>query len=244
MTLRIWHVVFFLIAFAAFAIALAPAALLAPARDGERFNYASIEGTIWSGRVNAARLGGYSIDALDWRVAAVDLLLGKLTVLFRATGPVAGDGAVTVGLGGDKEARIGSLRAESLMFGKTRFAGETRIEDLRLGFKNGACAAALGKVSTEVLRKAGAALGFAGPQLSGEPSCNGPDIELPMRGLAADGGEVAAVLRLKADGSGEWRLSAKDVSKDAMIGLAAAGFSHDQAQSAMVRSGELRWFPF
>jgi len=163
---------------------------------------ARVEGTVWHGRLQDARLRGLSLGDAALSLDLLSLLGGRIGFRFIAYGALAGDGV----------ASPDALRAGSLRFPLRAFSpnlpldGELQLTGLDIAFRDGACRRAQG--SARVVR-AQLADGVTLPPdfaLRGALGCAGKEAVLRLMGVG-DGVEIASVLRLAADGA--WRLESR-----------------------------------
>lgn len=244
MNVKLWHALVFVVALVAFSIARAPASLLAPQRENE-FTYERALGTIWSGRLEGVRFGALNGGALTWRLPLGGLFQGKIDApVSLADGDVVGEGRYLVNMSGDRRLIVTNLRVAGLPLGDVVLPGETTVTGFDVFFDAGACARAEGQVNSDVLVRAGQTLGFEGPPLSGPVSCEGEDAVVALTGENASGDAVLAVVRLKGDGQGVWRLSVRSDKPEAQIALAAAGFTVEPEAGEANFSEEITWLPF
>jgi hypothetical protein len=227
---RLWHGLAFLLLLAVFAVATAPAALLAPARaDG--FSYARASGSIWEARFEEARFGGASLGTAAWRAAPEALLSGQARGHVRLTGgAISGDGVVSLGLDGGLRLEAPTLawRPMGLVPGAAE-SGAATAQGVDIVFQGGACQRAAGEVQADIAAGAPAAIGLAAPQLFGRFVCDGPAAQLRLTG-EQDGMQVEAIVRLLADGVGDWTLS---IAPEPPAALAMG----------LPRAGAFRWRP-
>lgn len=236
--MRIWHFLVFAVALGGFALAFAPAAFFVAPREG--FSYARISGAIWDARIEGARLGGYGVEEIAWRISPFDLVQGRVIAPLRLRGDLEGEAVVLANMT-DARLQIPNMRVTGLRMARLHLDGETQVQGLDLFFEKGACALAQGTVSSNVLARAGRMLGFQAPELSGAARCEGRDALLAMAGAATTGEQVSFDLRLRGDGSGEWRLAVHGANAETAAALAGAGF---QPQSdVLVMSERLTWLP-
>lgn len=244
MSVKLWHVLVFVVALVAFSIARAPASLLAPQRENE-FTYERALGTIWNGRLEGVRLGALDGGAVTWRLPLGDMLQGKLAApISIADGDVVGEGQYLVTIFGDRRLVVANLRVTGLPLGDIVLSGETTITGFDVFFDGGVCMRAAGQVSSDVLVRAGQTLGFEGPPLSGVVNCEGEDAVVALTGENGGGDAVLAVVRLKGDGQGVWRLSVRSDKPEAQIALAAAGFTVAPGEGEANFSEDITWLPF
>ncbi len=243
MNIKLWHIVVFVLALVAFALARAPASVVVPQRP-EAFTYVRATGTVWDATLEQVRIGNYAVDTLTWRISALDLVRGKLIVPLRLSGEIEGDVTLLANWEGDRRIVVRRARLQGLPLGAVVLGGETQIEGLDIFFENGVCATAAGQMRSDVIARAGQALRFVGPDLAGVAVCEGEDAVIQLNGQSADSGRVSATMRLRGNGGGDWRVSIEGASDEAVTALGAAGFERDDALGALVKREDLKWLPF
>lgn len=239
--MRLWHILVFAIALGLFSLAYAPAAFFVPPREG--FSYTRISGAVWNARIEGARIGRYQADAISWRISPFDLLQGRVIAPLRFSGEIEGDAVLLANLR-DRRVRIPNLRVRDFHLDGLVLSGETEIWALDLFFEGGRCARAEGRLTSDVLTRAGQALGFDGPALVGGASCDGDDALVEMAGAAATGERVRLSLRLRGDGTGQWRVNVQGAGAQAQAGLLGAGFGIEPQSNELTKGEGLRWLPF
>jgi hypothetical protein len=240
MKIRIWHIVVFVLLLAAFAIASMPAAFVASRLEGLVFQRAS--GSVWNGRLEGVQARDFEIDSVQWRISPFDLIQGKVIAPVQLAGDIEGEVRL---LANAKDRRImaDQLRIEGLPLDNLHLVGVTQIEGLDLFFDDGVCRTAEARVTSDVLERSSQALGIHGPPLSGEARCDGDDALIVLGGGTPPGDRVDVVIRLRGDGSGEWRLAIASQTSEVQAALSVAGFRYDANAAALVRVEELVWFP-
>jgi general secretion pathway protein N len=180
----------------------------------------SAGGTVWSGRLEQARLGGFDLGTLDVGLKPLPLLLGRASMAIErpvADGAPPLAGTVSVGIGrraveglsgtisgGD----IGSLPIESIAF-----------DSATIVFADGRCVEASGRVTLTV------GLSIAGLQLrngmTGGLNCEGRDLVTTLVGQSG-----LERLRLTIDPQGNYVARLLVQSTDPVLGaaLTTAGF--------------------
>lgn len=182
---------------------------------------AQAQGSIWSGRLDHAVIGGMDLGTLDVGLKPLALLTGKLSFGFtRAPGNAVEPltGSLTSGITGrgvsNVTGTVGSIAST--------IAPSIRIvtQDFSVRFAGQDCASASGQV------RAIFATEFAGLSLrngmSGEARCDGVALMLPMQG---DSGLEKLTLRLWADGRYTARLTVTATDPTLSNALIAAGFA-------------------
>jgi len=231
----------FLLVLLASVLALAPlgAALAWAGADRWGLSAEAAEGTIWSGRLRGARIGGLPLGEVELGLAPLSLLSGAWRL-----DATAHDGAFTgraalIAAGGSVgvedahgEAPLNLFRAPLPLSGLLRFEGVT------VRFREGRCVFASGRVQTSGLRGPSGLLGEAAPTLSGEAACRDGALLLPLEG-AGPAGEFA--LHLSLEGDGRYRAEARMVAADPALeaGLRLAGFTSEGRAQVRAEAGRL-----
>lgn len=240
--LRVWHVLLFVLALAAFGVAMAPASL-APQRPGV-FTYGQASGSIWNGRFEDVQILGANAESAQWRLQPGALLSGEIAAVGSLSGgSLQGEVQMRRGLGGRRALSAETLRIEGLPGpGGARLAGLGLARDLDIAFANGRCVRAAGSVEGDWLARNEALFGVRGPTLRGEAQCVGDDAQIPLRG--SEGGlDVDITVVLRADGGGEWRAQVRSAMAEAGIALQAAGFAPAPDGDGYVMNRTLQWLP-
>lgn len=180
----------------------------------------SAGGTIWSGQLDQARVGGFDLGTLDVGLKPLPLLFGRASLdIERAaadgTQPLAGTASVGIGrraieglTGSVGGSSIGSLPVESIAF-----------DQATIIFADGRCVEASGRVTVTV------GLSVAGLQLrngmTGGLNCEGRDLVTTLVGQSG-----LERLRLNVDAQGNYVARLMVQSTDPVLGaaLGAAGF--------------------
>lgn len=242
MRFRLWHALVFVLALAIFAVARAPAAYFAPQRPGV-FTYDSASGTVWRAAFEGVRIGPYQARTMTWRLSPFDLVQGKARLpLTFSQGTIEGEAMLLANWRNDRRLYVSTLRLEGAPLGAVLAPGETHIRELDVFFDDGNCAAAAGQLESDVLVRAGQALNWPGPPLSGGAVCDGEDALVRLTGTNEAGESVAALMILSGDGAAQWRISVQTDRPETEAALAAAGFA--RGPEGLGRSEEGRWLPF
>lgn len=243
MKIRIWHIIVFVVLLAAFAVAGAPAAIVASFTNGQ-FKYQRAHGTIWNARYEGVELGQYDVDTLTWRISPLDLIQGKVIVPMHLAGDIEGDAILAANREGDRRLQAPNLRISGLQLDGLALPGETQVQGLDIFFDHGVCQTAQGQITSDVLVRSSQALRISGPQLAGQAVCNDNDALITLSGQNPGGPSMVATVRLRGDGRGEWRLGVQGASAEVQTALSVGGFQLDSATGELVRREELTWFPF
>lgn len=243
MKIRIWHIAVFVVALLVFAIARAPATFFVPQRPGQ-LSYASAEGAIWQGALNTLALGPYRVTQARWCLSPFDLVQGKAIVpVTLSGGAINGDLILLGNWHGDRRIGVSQLTVSGLPFAQGMLPGETRFHNLDILFERGACVRAHGHIESDVLVRAGEALGWAGPPMAGNASCDGKIARIALTGVNDAGERVNANIVLMGDGAASWRVSVLTRREQSLAALAAAGFTPSAADGALGYGEETRWLP-
>jgi hypothetical protein len=243
MKIRIWHIAVFVVALVVFAVARAPAAFFLPQRPGQ-LSYAGAEGTIWGATLNTVALGPYRIQAASWRLSPLDVIQGKAIIPVSVRGgDMDGDLVLLGNWHGDRRIGVSQLRVAGLPIAQAMLPGETRFHGVDILFEDGACVHARGRVESDVLVRAGQALGWAGPPMAGNASCEGKDARIALTGANEAGERVNANILLKGDGAASWRVSVLTRREQTLAALAGAGFTPSAADGTLGYGEETRWLP-
>lgn len=202
------------------AVFLAMMVVLAPLRlvlgwldaDAAGLSAARVEGTIWSGRLYGAAYRGLSLGDASLRFDPLRFGL-RLRVAGEATGTgLIGPGATGVSLR-DLDAAVPLARLAPAL----PLRGDLILRDVRIDMPDGGCRAASGSVR---LREASiGGMKLAGLELSGEPTCGGGRLVLPLTGQASG---VLLESVATVDASGAYQLQTRLRATDPAM-LAAAG---------------------
>ncbi len=244
MKIRLWHVIVFVLALVVFAVAWAPAAVFVPQRPGQ-LSYDRAEGTIWRARLSGVRLGSYAAATATWRLALLDIVQGKAIVPVQfSDGDIEGTLTLLGNWHGDRRLAVQNLRLDGLALAQRgRLAGETRINGLDILFEDGVCTRALGRIESDVLQRGGQALGWPGPALAGDASCDGADARILLTGANEQGERVDVRIMLKGDGAATWRAAVLTQQPATVEALLAAGFNRSAADGSLGYGEDTRWFP-
>lgn len=243
MKIRLWHMAVFVVALLVFAIARAPAAFFVPQKPGQ-LSYGRAEGTIWQGALHTVALGPYRVGAASWRLSPLDLIQGKAIVPINLRdGAMEGNLILLGNWHGDRRIGVSQLAMSGLQVGQHMLPGQTRFYGLDILFEGGVCARAQGRVESDVLARAGEALGWSGPTMTGTASCDGEDARIALSGANEAGERVNANVLLTGDGAASWRVSVLSRNDQTLAALSAAGFTPNAADGAMGYGEETRWFP-
>lgn len=181
-----------------------------------------VSGTLWSGRLEQARLGGLDLGSLDGGLSPWPLLLGRARFGFERAeggGPLPLSGALEIGPGrrlidglsggvGITGSSMGGLPVDTIQF-----------DQFSAHFSDGQCRSASGRVTLMLaVRIAGLDLRNG---LSGEARCEGRALLIPFAGQSG-----MERLNLTIDGDGRYQARFGIAASDPVTAaaLSAAGF--------------------
>jgi hypothetical protein len=121
--------------------------------------------------------------------------------------------------------------------------GATRVQDLDLYFSDGQCVTAAGRLSSDVLARSGAQLGWEGPLLSGEASCRDAAAQLTLIGASSEGDSVQSIIELQPTGEGLWRAFVGTQRPALRAMLEQQGFRQFEGGPNVALSKDFRWLP-
>lgn len=174
-----------------------------------------VGGSVWSGRLNEARLRGIALGDLEAALALLPLLGGEARVgleaaTWRGTVVQSSDSAGVAGLAG----RFGADMLPAALP-----IGAVDLTDVAVRFRDGMCEEASGRLAVEP-RAGLAALANVG-QLQGDLRCDGEALLAP---LSAGSGRERVDLRLFADGRFRLSLIVPAADPSVAAAMTAAGF--------------------
>ncbi|HVK80191.1 MAG TPA: hypothetical protein VM915_06215, partial [Verrucomicrobiae bacterium] len=167
---------------------------------------------------------------------------GRVIAPLQLTGDLEGDMRLLANTE-DRRLMATHLRVNGLPLDNLVLAGTTEIEALDIFFVGGVCRQATGIIRSDVLQQSRQALRISGPPLVGEARCDGEDALIVLAGQNPGADQVNIVMRLRGDGSGEWRFAIQSTNAEVQAALAVAGFQPDAGSGQLIRNEELRWFP-
>jgi len=199
---------------------------------------ASIEGSVWAGRLHEASLRGVPLGEVDVGLDAASLLTGAPRLDLRASGGAVTGEAVAVSRRDGLEIRQASGEAPlSLFAAGPRLDGRLRFEGLGLRFAGGRCQAAQGRLTAQAQPTAlGGAMSSA--TLSGQAACAAGALVLPLQGKAGES-ELALRVTLQPDGRYGVQTRIATTAPELGASLRLAGFSGDEGAQARTDRGRL-----
>lgn len=201
-------------------------ALIAGQFDAQGLSARAVGGRLWSGRLLAAEWRGLALGDID--VGLKPLALATATLRFELSGDqLRGEAWRRRGGGG-----VGNLSGRVAVAGLAGLPIEALVlERVDIGFRNGACTTAAGRLSLQP----GGALARFGP-LAGEPRCEGSAVLLP---LESPDGAVRLELRVKPDTGFRARIEVAQVDEATRLALLAKGFQPTPQGLGMDLEGRL-----
>lgn len=178
-------------------------------------------GTIWSGRLDQARLGAFDIGTIRLRLKVLPLLGGRASFAVDredGVGVLPLSGTADLGLAGRAISHVtGSLGGGS--WGDIP-VDRVNLDNLSVAFANGQCRSAEGRVQVVL------GVSFPGLDLknglAGNARCDNGALVLP---LAGESGLERLTLRITETGSYSARFTITATDPALAAGLSAAGFS-------------------
>jgi hypothetical protein len=221
-----------LVAFAGFAVALAPARLVfdAAARPAG-IEAGLVSGTVWNASARRVRAGGVTLNEVEARLRPAPLLNGRAVFDVTIADPaLRGGGLVTLSAGGvrfEDAAGVIALDAIPALAAADLAPGETarvEIERLVLG-PQGACLEAQGRMTSAALVSVGEGYGADLPMVTAGLACAGDAVALNLSGRSdtlALTGQVRFV-----EGGPSWRIAVETEDRDVIAALSLMGFDQD-----------------
>lgn len=246
MRIRIWRIALFILALAIFAVARAPASAFVQQQPGV-FTYAAAAGPIWNARFERVQVGPYAAREATWRLSLWELVQSRLYAdITLADGAIEGAVRILGNLRGDRRLITHDLVVEGVPLGDggLMLPGATTLRGVDILFERGRCTQADATVHSDVLQRSAESLNWRGPILRGDARCEGEATLMTLAGVTRNDESVAATLTLRPDGRGVWRAIVQVADPQVQGALAAAGFQPDATEDGVVRTGELRWFPY
>ena len=199
---------------------------------------ATVEGSVWSGRMESASFRGVQLGDVQVTLRPLPLLLGRSSLVVET---VEAPGRAVLVRDGDRAGVTDATAAVPLRLtrGPAPLSGQLRLQDVTVLFRRGACETADGRVTTDLLSRNADFLQWQGPELSAQIACRGRALLIPFRG-ARDGTEVNAALSIEADG--RYRLETRVITQDVAFAtaLALAGFQRRPEGLTRLDTGRLR----
>lgn len=217
----------FAVALLAWLTALAPLGLalrlagLPQAGLGAEF----VEGSVWGGRMEAARWRGVTLGDMNVALEPLSLLTGSPRVRLEVRAPGASlRGSLLAGgrTGVSGLEAEGPLAAFPIAF-PAALKGSLRAADTAIVFAKGACRQARGRLAMDV-RVLSGPVNWAAPPLEGGWSCEEGVAVARLQG-EADTGRVDVAVRLQASGALAVETRVSSVDPQTGAALFAAGFA-------------------
>ena len=227
------HVRLAAILFAIALIALMPMRLAAEwaGLDDLGITARTARGSVWSGTLAETRYGGIALGDLDAGIDPLPLFAGRLRIGFEQGESMRG--AISLARGSISTDDVTARLPLGSTFAPLPLAA-LELDDVNARFRDGACAAAEGRVRAVVDR---GALGLDLPGgLSGNARCDGDALLLP---LASRSAMEAVSLRLSADHRWRAELMVRPGDASARDRLLAAGFTRRGAGYGLSVQGAL-----
>ena len=184
----------------------------------------AVTGSVWNGRLEAAQLKGLALGDIDAGLAPLPLVGGTLRLGF--VGATI-RGAVLQRRGGGGIADVTGRLSPGQVAGLP--VASVDLDGVSLGFADGACTAAAGRIALQpggVIANQGA--------FSGAPRCDGPALLLP---LVSASGRGRLDLRITSDGRYRAALALDGVAEADRPALLAAGFQPTPQGLALTAEG-------
>ena len=232
--------------FAGAALVFAPASLAAwfLKRSSPLTAIAGSEGTIWKGRFSGVTHGGVLIGDVDYRLAALPLLAGRVEIeASSAGGALLGRGRVSMSPGGaefrnvNAEFNLGAIR-QYTFFG-VRYQGHARLKADRLKLSKKGCVAETATLSTsafEALTRRWSAEPFP---LAGAIACEAGALTATLDGASADG-KASIGLTVRPDFTYALRIAAEPRRPDVSEALQVFGFENKGDRLSYEAAGILK----
>ncbi len=224
------------VVFVVSAVALAPLGVVLAMTGVERLGLSAVsaEGSVWSGRLVGARLGGVPMGDVAVRLEPLALLTGE--VRLRTTtgaGAFRGDAVLVRDRDRFGVQHVNGEAPLSLIRASAPLSGSLSLDDVSAIFEQGRCLEASGRVSAPAPPGAGA---LAAP-LSGSVVCRDGALLLPLEGRGPAG---VVTVSLAIQGDGRYRAETRVATTDPAVGagLRLAGFK--DSGGAQVRADEGR----
>ena len=240
---------FLLIALAGFtaaAVAAAPATVgvWALKRAAPMLAVTGAEGTLWSGRLSGLSYGGVLIGDVNYRLSALSLLLGRISIhADSSNGALLGQARVLLGQGRvdlrevSVEFNLGAIR-QYTFFG-VRYQGLARLKADRLTLSDKVCAAEAATVSTSAFEALTKRWSGSPLPLDGAVVCEGGALVGALNGESADG-KAAVGLTIRPDFTYLVRIAAEPRRADVSRALQLFGFEDKGEQLSYEAAGVLK----
>lgn len=222
-----------------FLAASAPLSLivnLAPLQENG-VSLSAVQGTVWRGAIHGLSIRGVSLGDVDLNLSPLSMLTLRPKVsLNAASGQITGRATITAGLGARVRFDDVKLMASAQSLTQQRIMGTppTGGVDLyleTLSLVRGACAAARGIVSSDILDAAAKRYSGAAFPVSGAITCDGGDIVVALRG---DGAPGQATIDLRISPDRVYQVNAVAQPSSAEIVSALLFFGFEQQDDVLV----------
>lgn len=202
--------------------------------------FEDVSGTVWNGTFRNAALGGRRLGTLNLSFNPLYLALGRIHLEFSFDGPDGvGRGILESGLGSYVALRDATMRVRVENVPSTLdLSGTVSLDAVSLILDGGVCRTAQGGVTTDILARNAATLGWEGPMLEGTIECRDGALHVPVAG--SRGSESVSIeASLFADRRYEARVAVTTEDPKLLQVLPASGFSNEEGVLALVQYG--RW---
>ncbi|MEM9226010.1 MAG: type II secretion system protein N, partial [Pseudomonadota bacterium] len=187
--------------------------------------FSSVEGTVWSGRLNGVEAAGQPIGDIVLNARPQLLLTGAFGYSVQWGGPAGrGTGQISVAPGRvhlkdvKLEQNLGAL--EGLTNTVRAFGGVLRLRDGQIRLTESECLSAGGTITSDILTKAGASYGRAFGPISGDLRCENGAIVIALKSSSEVGDKVDAMTEVWLNGRSEVEVDV--TTNDVELGAALA----------------------
>jgi len=244
---RVRLALMFAVCFAVFLAANAPFSVAVGMLRGgaDEFRFQRVEGRIWRGRIVGAALQGHPLGDIETQLDPLGLLTGAVKVkwAFRGQG-LDGEGVYIRRIASAAVLKDATVRAD---LRRLAFAGLARqplqgaleVTIDRARFDADGCRALKAQVWTDALMHSSGELGWSGPALAGEATCEDRRLIAPLEG-ERDGERIAITAAL--DPNLSYRLDGAVTTDDPelRIVLPFLGFQEEDGVYGFTQEGVLR----
>lgn len=232
--MRILLLLVLIIGFLAGLVAFAPLSVILKMTGAEErgLSWTAADGTLTGGKITGLKAGQDILGDASLKLNPAALLALGVEYDFEWTGPSGnGTGKAAAFATGSTELRDFDIELDfSALDGVAAWirqsGGKARLTGQIIRFRQGACDKASGQSWSDALGKNSALLGPGWPDLSGEISCDGDMLLIPLKSTSPLGTNLDAAgrFRLGGDGSIEARVSGA-IPQQFQFGLPLAGFT-------------------